>query len=148
MPRVSKRREISPKKQDLFIDDFYSAVTSLKDKKEVRQFFEDLLTWEEKLMLAKRLQIAMMLLLSYYWEEIDGRVKVTQGTIARVRKKLDYGLQGLTRVAKRIISLKEQKKESFGKRSKEYLGPEIVKAGIGVVVQKRKEAKKRKSITR
>ena len=148
MPRVSKNREISPKRKSLFIDDFYSAITSLKDKTEARAFFEDLLTSEEKLMLSKRFQISMMLELDYSWEEIAQRVKIINTTILRQKLRLAIGCQGLRKIAKRIIGLKEKKKESFGKRSKDYLGPAIIKAGIGSALKRKRKINKQKSITK
>ena len=79
-------------------------MTSLKNKDEVKAFFEDLLTREEKLMLGKRFQIAMMHKLGYFWGEINERVKVTNDTVAKIRQKLDFGLNGLNKVAERIIA--------------------------------------------
>lgn len=112
MPRVSKNRNLSSAKESLFIDDFYSAITSLKDKNEVRAFFEDLLTSEEKLMLAKRFQIAMMHRLKYIWEEIKERVKVTNDTVAKIGLLIKYGEKGIQRIADRIIDLKKKKPKS------------------------------------
>ncbi len=150
MPRVSKNRELDNEKQKLFIDDFYSAVTSLKDKKEVREFFEDLLTPEEKLMLGKRFQVAMMLHLGYIWEEIDNRVKVTQGTIAGIYRRFKHGVGGLAKIAERIVELKRKKKkeieEKFSSMKGVNLGPKLIQAGIGLLIQERKRLKKKKSI--
>lgn len=148
MPRVSKR-ELDRKKLSLFLDDLYSAVTSLKDKKEVKAFFEDLLTHEEKLMLAKRFQIAMMHELNYLWYEIGDRAKVTDVTVAKIKQKLDRGLGGLKVVTKRILEIKEKKFSSFSSsKSKSYmnLGPELVKAGLGILLDKSKRKRKSKSI--
>ena len=148
MPRVSKRRELTFKKQKLFLDDFYSAVTSLKDKNEVRAFFNDLLTREEKLMLAKRFQIIMMLKLGYLWEEINERIKVTNETIAIFRQKLDFGLGGLDKVAQRIIAIKKEKLALLekGKGRRGDLGTAMLKSGLGILLQKQEQARKKKSI--
>jgi len=149
MPRVSKTREVSQQQRSLFVDDFYSAVTSLKDKDEVKAFFDELLTREEKLMLAKRFQIAMMLKLGYLWKEIDERVKVTQVTISKLRQKLDFGLKGLDRVAQRIILIKKEKLKRIeqGRSKREDLGTAMVKGGLGILAQKSKQRRKRKSIS-
>ncbi len=151
MPRVSKNRELDSQKRSLFLDDFYSAVTSLKDKREVRAFFEDLLTREEKLMLAKRFQIAMMLKLNWLWEEIGERAKVTLPTISKVNQKIKAGFQGLTRVTERIITLKRKKFKKLTegeKRSMKFAGPELIKAGLGLFLVKRQRSRKQKSITK
>ena len=103
MPRVSKVREISRKKKFLFIDDFYSAITSLKNKTGVRAFFENLLTSEEKLMLSKKFQISMMLELGYLWEKIGERIKITNATILRQKLRLALGCQGLRKETKGIV---------------------------------------------
>lgn len=148
MPRVSKTRELSSQKKSLFLDDLYSAITSLKDKNEVRVFFEDLLTKEEKLMLAKRFQIAMMHRLIYLWEEISKRVKVTNTTVAKIQQRFSYDRGGLKKVADRIIALKEKKfKKITQGRKKEFLGPAVFKAGLGILIQEKKKSKKQKSIT-
>jgi len=150
MPRVSKKREVDKEKQKLFIDDFYSAVTSLKDKDEVREFFEDLLTTEEKLMLAKRFQAAMMLNLDYLWDEIDERIKVTRSTIAGVYQNTKFGFGGLGRVAGRIVELKKKKKAEIVKRfekvQKGNLAPTLVQAGIGLLIQEKRRLRKQKSV--
>ena len=150
MPRVSKTKYLSPKKKSLFVDDFYSAITSLKNKNEVRAFFEDLLTPEEKLMLAKRFQISMMHRLKYLWGEIKERIKVTNDTVAKIGLLMKYGEGGLQKVSDRIISLKQRKLEQFRQKRKEGyadLGPAILKAGLGVLIQQVKEKKKQRSIT-
>lgn len=150
MPRVSKKREVDKEKQKLFIDDFYSAVTSLKTKQEVWEFFEDLLTPEEKLMLAKRFQAAMMLKLDYLWEEIDDRVKITLSTVGSIHRKLSYGLGGLDKVTERILELKRKKKvliEGTEKKSgRDQLAPKLIQAGIGLLIQERKRLRKQKSV--
>lgn len=149
MPRVSKTKYLSPKKKSLFIDDLYSAITSLKDKSEVRAFFEDLLTPEEKLMLAKRFQISMMRRLKYFWGEIKERVKVTNDTVAKIGLLMKYGEGGLQKTADRIVALKEKKLKQFRQKRESYtdLGPAIVKAGLGVLIQQARKSKKQKSIT-
>jgi len=152
MPRVSKNREVEKEKQKLFIDDFYAAVTSLKDKNEVREFFEDLLTSEEKLMLAKRFQAAMMLNLGYLWDEIDDRVKVTQSTIGRLYGRVAHGFGGLNRIAGRIIGIKKKKKAEIEKEFQDHqysrgnLGPKLIQMGIGLLIQERKRIRKEKSV--
>ena len=146
MPRVSKTKYLSPKKKILFVDDLYSAITSLKDKNEVRAFFEDLLTPEEKLMLAKRFQISMMHRLKYFWEEIKERVKVTNDTVAKIGLLMKYGEGGLQKAADRIVALKEKKLKQFRQKRESYadLGPAIIKAGLGVLIQQARKSKKQK----
>lgn len=148
MPRVSKTREIDHQKLGLFLDDLYSAITSLKDKKEVKAFFNDLLTREEKLMLAKRFQIAMMHELNYLWHEIGDRVKVTDLTIGKIKQKLDYGLGGLKVIAKRILAIKDKKLKSlYTGKEKAYLnlGPALLKTGLGILINERKKRRKEQS---
>ena len=148
MPRVSKVRQLSSKKKFLFIDDFYSAITSFKDKDEVRAFFEDILTSEEKLMLAKRFQAAMMLKLDYLWSEITDRLKLTGHTVAKVNQRIKTYEGGLFTVAQRIINLKEKKLEKWRqKKGKDYLGPAMIKAGLGVLIKSKERLRKKKSIT-
>jgi uncharacterized protein YerC len=107
MPRVSKTRRLSQLEENVFLDDLWRAIGSLKNKKEVRGFFNHFLTAEEKLMLAKRFQIAMALLLGWSWNKINNYAKVTHMTVGKTKKRA-VGAPVLTRVAKRIINFKKK----------------------------------------
>lgn len=148
MPRVSKRRQISAEKKKHFLNDFYAAITSLSDKDEVWAFFEDLLTPEEKLMLAKRFQVAMMLLLEYGWGAIENYVKVTDAAVSATLRKLMTKRGGLKKIAKRIVGLKKEKLKRIERgREKRRVGEEILlKSTLGSVVRRAKKQRKSRSV--
>lgn len=148
MPRVSKTRKIPAKKKKRFLNDFYAAITSLTDKDEVWAFFEDLLTYEEKLMLAKRFQIAMMLVLEYGWKEIKDYAKVTEYAIGATMEKIQTKRKGLKRIAERILVLKREKLERLEKgRKRKSFGDEILlKSTLGAVIRKAKKIRKSHSV--
>jgi uncharacterized protein YerC len=114
MPRVSKSRELKASKKKKYINDYYSAVASLKNKSEVKSFFKDILTKEEELMLAKRFQIGVMYKLGYFWKEICDDVKVIDATVGRVISLVEGGRGWLKKIVLRFIEqegLKNKKGE-------------------------------------
>lgn len=150
MPRVSKNRQLEEQKRNQFLNDLYAAITSLEDKDEVWAFFEDLLTEEEKLMLAKRFQIAMMLFLKYDWQEVGEYTKVSDFAIASTARKLETKREGLKKVAERILRFKREKLDQLSKgREKGMVGEEILlKSTLGLLSRKIKKGRKKDSIVK
>ena len=72
------------------IGDFYDIVTHLKSKNEVVGFFMGLLTSSEALMLARRIQIAQMILSKKSYESIREELGVGHSTITNIARWL-YG---------------------------------------------------------
>ena len=70
-------------------------ITLLENKDQVASFLKDLLTHTEMKMLAKRIQIAKMLLEGHAYRAIRGYVKVSDATIATINNKLETGGEGL-----------------------------------------------------
>jgi uncharacterized protein YerC len=137
MPRVSKVRPLEPNKKTLYLDDFWCSITSLENKQETVAFFKDLLTPEEQLMLAKRFRVAMMLISNYPWDEIDEEVKVTQGTIAATKWKLESPREGLKKIAVRIIEIKRSILEKrHSKRSSVPGGGELLRVVLNLALSK------------
>jgi len=126
------RKPVPTKDEERFWDDFLSAVTSLENKKETKGFLTEILTPTERIMIAKRLQIVMMLFLKYDYQEIKNKVKVTNETIAKMNNLLKEKGEMLRRVGERIIRLKIKKLESWqkkGGRRPKTLGSVLVEAG-------------------
>ncbi|MEK7067194.1 MAG: Trp family transcriptional regulator [Patescibacteria group bacterium] len=101
-----------------------SAVASLREKKALNLFFDDLLTMTEKIMLGKRLLIALLLERGYSYGAVSVLMKVSQGTIHAVSTRLQKGGTGFRLAIKNLE--KEEKIEhtlekvfvSFGKLAK------------------------------
>ncbi len=115
-----KYHELSKEEKIKFLGDFYSMIALLKNRGEVKNFFKDLLTLSEAVMLSRRIQIAMLLLEGKTHEEIKSKLKVGFSTITSVEKWLHAGFGGYNKILKRyqsIKSVKESKMMSIAKRS-------------------------------
>ncbi len=145
MTKVS-RIHIEQEKMNHFYDDFWSAVALLESKNEAKVFFFDILTPAEKRkMLAKRLQIAMMLLEGYSYQTIKSYVKVVDATIAKINNWLNTGAIGLSKIAERLIGLKKKKIEEKMKEKKKYLAGDLLTPAIEDSLRILKRNLKRKS---
>ena len=103
MSQLSKlpiRRDLEEQMFDLFT----STIVSLKDKIEIEDFLSDLLSPIEKLMLAKRLAIALMLEKEYTYPMIGKSLRVTPTTIASVSMQLRYAGKGYKKIVEKILS--------------------------------------------
>lgn len=80
MAQVSKR-VMSGKVQERIFKIFWQSLASCRDTESVSKFLEDLLTPTEKIMLAKRVSIALMLLKGYDYRSICSTLKVSSSTI-------------------------------------------------------------------
>lgn len=94
MTKVSRIR-VDSRHLGFFINNFWNLITLLENKDQVASFLKDLLTHTEMKMLAKRIQIAKMLLEGHDYRAIRGYVKVSDATIATINNKLEIGGEGL-----------------------------------------------------
>ena len=85
-----KTHLIDKKERYRIIGEFFEIVVNLKNKDDVIGFFIGLLTPSESLMLARRIQVAEMLLEEKSYEEIRKKLRVSFQTIAKVYNWL-YG---------------------------------------------------------
>lgn len=94
MTKISRIR-VDSRHLGFFINNFWNLVTLLENKDQVANFLKDLLTHTEMKMLAKRIQIAKMLLEGHDYRSIRNYVKVSDTTIATINNKLETGGEGL-----------------------------------------------------
>lgn len=149
MTKVSRFR-VDARHLGFFINNFWNLVTLLENKDQVTSFLKDLLTHTEMKMLAKRIQIAKMLLEGHNYQTIRKYVKVTDSTIARISNLLEIGGNGLKTAISYLQKIESEiEKErmritpNLKKRYLSYFLPEIVADEIG---KKVKAYKKRNSI--
>jgi len=124
------RNPVDRKRMGYFINNFRNAVTLLEDKEEVKNFFKDTVTYTEMRMLAKRLQIAKMLLEGYDYQTIKRYVKVTDSTISKINnllRKNGVGIKAAVGYLQKIEEkqekeLRAQKPTSFANAKKRYKG--------------------------
>jgi len=95
-------------------DDFLWILASFRSTDEAKAFFYDFFTKTERIMLAKRLAVAMMIHRGFVYEDIRRILRVSTATISRVSDWLDRGGSGVQRVLERLI--KEEKAEVFWNR--------------------------------
>lgn len=118
MTQVSKRmldKELSERIFEFFI----KIVSDLKNPKDVESFIKDILSPTEKIMLSKRLAIAVLLSKGYTYENIDNILKVSSPTIMTVSYFLKNGDGGYQKAVNKIFNM--EKKEELVDKIEEIL---------------------------
>jgi TrpR-related protein YerC/YecD len=149
MPKVSKIK-VDAANLNFFLNNFWSVVTLLEDKEQVKDFLKSLLTHTEMKMLAKRIQIAKMLLEEYKYKDIRGYVRVTDPTISRISNILENNGKGLKIAIKYLQKIEteaDQKRmnisSSIKKKYSIYFLPEKI---LAHTQSKLKRSQKRNSV--
>jgi TrpR-related protein YerC/YecD len=96
-----KYQNLSTFERKKFLGEFYSIIAQLKTREEVKNFFKDLLTLSEVVMLSRRIQSAQLLLQGETHENIRKKLKVGFGTIAAVEHWLRDGFGGYKEMIER-----------------------------------------------
>ena len=107
MPQVSKY-PLNKTTETRLYQLFWETVSNLKDASKAKEFFTDLLTPTEKIMLSKRLAIAVMLIKGYDYSFIKSLLRVSPTTIGSVSLWLKYSGSGYRKVVERLA-----RKEKF-----------------------------------
>lgn len=87
MPRVNPST-ISAKEKKELLSEFWGLVYLLENQEEIENFFRDLLSESEVVMLARRIRIAKLLLEGKSYEEIREIMKTSHVTINNVQRWL------------------------------------------------------------
>jgi len=99
-----------PKKERMkIIEEFYDVITSLKNRKEVKDFLSDLLTPNEIVNLMRRV-IALLLISGLSYDEIHLSLGVSKDKILHVHRKLINEGRGYKIVIKRLLEKRKKKK--------------------------------------
>jgi len=114
--RISKLSKL--KRQELIIT-FCKALTSLKNDREAAKLLTDLLSPQELEMVAKRLEIARLLIEGQNYESIKSLLKVSPVTIARVNTWLNISGDGF----KIAVSRTTDKKKIYKHTDEELYDP-------------------------
>jgi TrpR-related protein YerC/YecD len=102
MAQVSKY-PVSQKVYQRILGIFFQSVVKIRNRKEAEEFFNDFLTPTERIMLAKRLSIAVLLTKNYDYNSIRKILRVSPPTIAAVSTLLKYTGKGYKRVMKKLL---------------------------------------------
>ena len=119
MSKVNPRELDSNSKME-YLDLLWTSIVQLKTRDEVKQFFKDLLSESETIMLARRIEIAKRLLEGESYNNIAKELKVGKDTIGRVQGWLASGFGGYE---KAIGGFNKELKKRF-KSSKTTSGAE------------------------
>lgn len=90
MPHLSKRK-IKAEIAETLSDQLLSFLVAARTKGDARVLAEELLTQTERLMLAKRLAVVVMLTRGYSFEQIEEALVVGPQMIARIWKEMKDG---------------------------------------------------------
>lgn len=143
MAQVSKY-PISKDIADRIFDVFIKSLIKIKNATDAQNLADDLFSPTEKVMLAKRLAIAFLLMKGYQYREISKLLRVSVTTIASVNLSLKYGSNGYKAILERI-SKEEQLEEFFlGIAEKLFSIPASGGKGSGAWRYLRDEARKSK----
>jgi len=109
--QVSRRLLNKQIEQQIF-ETLWEAISQLKNKTEIQIFLTDLVTPTERIVLAKRLAIAVLLLKNTNYETIKDLIKVSGETISKVALTLKMSNGYRMRLTK-LYELKAD--DNFGK---------------------------------
>lgn len=140
MTQVS-RYPIAKEIENRMFEIFVKTVSDLKDRSEIDQFLQDLLSPVEKIMLAKRLSIAVMLAKGYDYESIRKTLRVSPPTIAQVALSLKYAGTGYKKVVEKI--LKEEKTEEFWQKVDDVINDLVPPKGVNWSYWRKDRARKK-----
>ena len=90
-------------------DNLYSAVLSLENIEECKNFFQDLCTVSELQAMEQRFEVALLLDEGMIYNDILERTGASSATISRVNRSLQYGADGYRAVLPRIRGEKDRK---------------------------------------
>ncbi|MDQ1284027.1 MAG: TrpR like protein YerC/YecD [Patescibacteria group bacterium] len=124
-----KYHEIDSNERYKIIGNFLNIVSGLNSKKEALDFFLGLLTASESLMLARRIQIAQMLLDGLSYDDIRGKVKTSNQTITKTDRWLHSEDKEYNKWLEKCLNKKSGEKKSrrrFQKSSREISGAQTV----------------------
>lgn len=85
----------------------FKVIGDLKNSAEIEEFFNEFLSPVERIMLAKRLSIAVLLAKGYDYEAIRKTLRVSPPTISRVALSLKYMGKGYRKVVQKLLGEEE-----------------------------------------
>ena len=123
------RRQLKNEIREEISENLWIAISAVSKKEDVLDFIYDILSPAERLMIEKRLAVAILLLRGWKYDSIKEFLKVSNSTINSVRSNIERGGKGF-----RFIVEQLGKKKSLGqiiKKSEKSFGimPPIVGRG-------------------
>lgn len=118
MSKIS-RRIFDKELENKIFEVFLKTIADIKTPGEARNFIEDLLSPAERIMITKRLAIAVLLTKGKTYEYIDHTLKVSRATIMIVSLWLKHGKGGYKKVVDGILG--DQSKQALISNIEEIL---------------------------
>lgn len=87
-----------------YLDLLWTSIAELKSREEVKNFFKDLLSESEAIMLSRRIMIAKYLLEDKSYDEISELLGAGKATIANIHSWLVSGFKGYENAIKKFKS--------------------------------------------
>lgn len=122
MPKV-KVYSVSKEERYKIIGEFFDIVTQLKNKSEVTNFLIGLLTHSESLMMARRIQIAKLIIEGNGYEEIRSKLGVSHQTIGRIDKWLHQNEGAYKEILRKYLKKMEREKDKRKGKSGSHYSP-------------------------
>ncbi len=97
------RFKLRPEVWDRIFNLFSESLLSIKNKEKFDIFLNDFLSPTEKIMLAKRFALAVLLAKGNSYEEIKRILHVTTATIAKMNLHIKYGEKGTNEVVGNVL---------------------------------------------
>jgi uncharacterized protein YerC len=145
MAQVSKY-PVSKEVSDRMFEVLQDTISSLNGKADVEEFLGELLSPIEKIMLAKRLAIAILLTKRYSYPSIIKILRVTPGTIATVSLTLKYKGKGYQKAVEKILL--NEKMSDFWQKIEDLLGGLPATKGSFIYARDKYDREKRKRKTK
>lgn len=101
MPKISQNK-LDKSAYDFINRSFIAILADLHDEKDIASLLDSLLTQTERLMLAKRLAIAVFLERELSYKKISNTLKVSSVTIGFVRNSITKNSSSYTQLIKKI----------------------------------------------
>jgi len=151
---MEKYPKISNKERAILLTEFCQAISALNNIKETLEFLTDLLTKQEIIMLAKRIKTAKFLIQGKNYREIQNKLNISQGTIAKINHWLLESGEGFRLIEKRTQRKEESKNDrtelsEFQKLKKRYpimFWPQLIIEDIVKEMNRKQKEKVKQSI--
>ena len=103
--------QIDQKEKYVVVNDMFEVVSSLKNKKDISSFFLGLLTPSEALMVARRIQVAKMIIDGHSYEEIRKKLGVGNSNIQQIDRWIHGDGEDFTNLIKSKVGKVDKKRK-------------------------------------
>lgn len=144
---------LNPKYKEEILVDLCRTIASIKNANEAAELIKDIFTENESEVIAKRVEIARLLLKNQTFDQISEKLKTSKGTISRVALWLREGGQGLRKSIERTNKKPKERVErenwsGLKRRYSKYYWPEIILEEIIASANRKRKEKLLKTLNK